>query len=123
MGRTNRPLNPNKGIGFYHVITRTVGREFLLHEEEKEEFARLMRKASAYCGIEVMTHVVMSNHYHLLIEVPARRELSEPEVLARVQAQVGAARYTAICREIARLRKRGGEKGRRWSSARGRAGA
>ncbi|MFO1490540.1 MAG: transposase [Kiritimatiellia bacterium] len=113
MPKTKRALNPDNGIGFYHVINRTVGREFLFQEEEKEEFTRLLRKAAAYSGIEIVTHVVMSNHYHALIEVPARRELSEPEILARVQAQVGAERYTAICREVARLRKMGGEVGER----------
>ena len=107
MAKTKRALNPNNGIGFYHVINRTVGREFLLQAEEKEEFTRLLRKAATYSGIEIVTHVVMSNHYHALIEVPARRELSEPEILARVQAQVGAERYTAICREVAQLRKMG----------------
>ena len=113
MPKTKRALNPNNGKGFYHVISRTVGREFLFEEQEKEEFTRLLRKAAAYCGIEILTHAVMSNHYHVLIEVPERRELSESEILARVQAQVSAERYTAICREVDQLRRMGGEVGER----------
>ena len=113
MPKTKRALNPNNGKGFYHVINRTVGREFLFEEQEKEEFTRLLRKAAAYCGIEILTHAVMSNHYHVLIEVPERRELSESEILARVQAQVSAERYTAICREVEQLRQMGGDIGER----------
>ena len=47
MPKTKRALNPNNGKGFYHVINRTVGREFRFEEQEKEEFTRLLRKAAA----------------------------------------------------------------------------
>ena len=76
MARTKLALNPNNGSGFYHVMTRTVAREFLLKDHEKDEFTRLMRKAAAFCGVEILTHAVMSNHYHLLIFVPPPQELS-----------------------------------------------
>ncbi len=82
MPRTKRALNPNQnGAGFYHVINRTVAGEFLFQDAEKEEFTRLMRKTAAYCGIKILTHVVMSNHYHILIEVPVRKPLSEEDML------------------------------------------
>ena len=76
MARTKLALNPNNGSGFYHVMTRTVAREFLLKDHEKDEFIRLMRKVAAFCGVEILTHAVMSNHYHLLIFVPPPQELS-----------------------------------------------
>ncbi|MFO1524315.1 MAG: transposase [Kiritimatiellia bacterium] len=111
MPRTKRALNPNQnGAGFYHVINRTVAGDFLFQDAEKEEFTRLMRKTAAYCGIKILTHVVMSNHYHILIEVPVRKPMSEAEVLQRVKAQVSAQRHAAIVREIARLRKCAGER-------------
>lgn len=110
MPKTARILHPNPdGAGFYHVINRTVANEFLFQEEEKEEFTRLMRKTAAFTGIEILTHVVMSNHYHILLDVPARRELSEPEILARYQANVSATQYISVVRELARHRKSGNE--------------
>lgn len=113
MPKTKRALNPNNGSGFYHVITRTVAREFLLKEREKDEFTRLMRKAAAFCGVEILTHAVMSNHYHLLVFIPPRVELPEAEVLRRVKAQVSAGHYHLILREIDQLRHLGGEVGER----------
>jgi putative transposase len=109
MARTRRALNPNNGSGFYHVITRTVGGEFLLGDEEKEVFTSLLRKTAAFCGIEIVTHVVMSNHYHVLLEVPARRELSESEILTRYQAQVSEAQYKAVVGELQVHRRTGNE--------------
>ena len=110
MARTKRALNPN-GAGYYHVISRTVAREFLLQEAEKEELARRMRGAAAFCGVEIITHALMSNHYHLLVFVPPRKDLSEAEILRRVEAQVGAEHYQILVREIAQLRQLGGEIG------------
>ena len=31
-----------------------------------------MRKAEAFSGVRVLTYAVMSNHFHLLVEVPER---------------------------------------------------
>jgi REP element-mobilizing transposase RayT len=56
----------------YHVISRVVNREFVLGREEKEHFVRLMRLYERFCGVRVLTFAVMSNHFHILLEVPAR---------------------------------------------------
>lgn len=109
MARTKRALNPNHGIGFYHVISRTVGGEFMFRDVEKEAIVRLMRKAEVFCGVQILTYAVMSNHYHILVSVPPREDLSEEETLARVKEQVGPDRYRALVAEIALLRKHGGE--------------
>ena len=47
----------------------------------------------------------MSNHFHLLCEVPQARELSEAELLERIQAAYGPARRQALEQELARLRQ------------------
>ena len=58
----------------YHCISRVVNREFVLHREEKERFVALMRDYERFCQVQVMTFVVMSNHFHILLEVPAAPE-------------------------------------------------
>jgi len=71
----------------YHCMSRIVGGQHLLWpEEEREHFRRLMRPLARFCGIEIITHAVMSNHFHLLIRVPPLRELSDREVLERARA-------------------------------------
>ena len=48
-----------------------VNREFVLQREEKEKFVELMRAYEAFSQVRVLTFCVMSNHFHLLVEVPA----------------------------------------------------
>jgi putative transposase len=58
------------GLSYYHCLSRIVGREFLLGDEEKEHFVVLMRKLEAFHGVRAVTYCVMSNHFHLLLEIP-----------------------------------------------------
>ena len=44
---------------------------------------------SAFCGLEVITYCMMANHFHLLIRVPAARELSDSELLQRTEGFYG----------------------------------
>jgi len=56
----------------YHVMSRTVGGEFLLDDEAKEAFRRMMWRMSRFAGVEVLTYCVMDNHFHVLVRVPER---------------------------------------------------
>ena len=58
----------------YHCISRVVGREFLLGPSEREHFVKLMRLYEDFGHLRVLTYCVMSNHFHILVEVPARPE-------------------------------------------------
>lgn len=58
------------GLSYYHCLSRIVGRDFLLGDEEKEHFVVLLRKLEAFHGVRAVTYCVMSNHFHLLLEIP-----------------------------------------------------
>ena len=58
----------------YHCVSRIVWKEYVLGEAEKTEFVRLMRKWEAFSQVRVLTFCVMSNHFHILVEVPERPE-------------------------------------------------
>ena len=62
----------NAPIAHYHCISRVVDRRFALGDDEKEHFLRLMRGYEAFCGVRVVSFCLMSNHFHLLVEVPRR---------------------------------------------------
>jgi REP element-mobilizing transposase RayT len=64
-----------QGLSYYHIISRVVDRRFILGDEERELFVVLMRKLEAFLGLRVVTYVVMSNHFHLLVEEPDREDL------------------------------------------------
>ena len=53
----------------YHACGRIVGRAFLLGEEEREHFRMLMRMCEKFTGCRVLTYCLMSNHFHILLEV------------------------------------------------------
>jgi hypothetical protein len=47
----------------YHVMSRTVNGEFLFGPTEKEAFRRMMWRRAAFSGVEVLTYMVMDNHF------------------------------------------------------------
>ena len=55
----------------YHCVSRVVNRDFVLKREEKDRFVDLMRCYEAFSQVQVLTFCVMSNHFHILLEVPA----------------------------------------------------
>jgi hypothetical protein len=71
-------------VGYYHCISRVVDGQFVLGEAEKEELVTLMRSYEGFCGVKVVTYAVMSNHFHILVQVPqrpARQQLPSDEQL------------------------------------------
>ena len=98
-----------EGQSFYHCVSRVVGRQFIFQtaghgSPEAERFVLLMRRLEAFSGVRVLTYALMSNHFHLLCEVPQAQELSEVELLERIQAGYGPARRQALGSQSLRLR-------------------
>lgn len=55
----------------YHVMARGDRREaIVLDDEDRRTFVRTLGEASERAGFRVHAYVLMSNHYHLLIETP-----------------------------------------------------
>ena len=72
------------GSAVYHCISRVVGGQMLLDDQGKEKLMSLLGKLAEFCGVEVITYCMMSNHFHLLLRVPTRVELSDAELLAKM---------------------------------------
>jgi putative transposase len=75
--------------GYYHCITRCIERRFILQDEEKEYLRKLMRRLEEFSGIQVLTYVLMSNHIHMLLDVPERLAVEEKELLRRCRVLYG----------------------------------
>ena len=69
--------------GLYHCMSRTVNGEFLLKEADREAFRRQMWKVAEYCGVQVLTYTILSNHFHIVVRVPVRGPVSDEELLRR----------------------------------------
>ncbi|MEM7393388.1 MAG: transposase, partial [Verrucomicrobiota bacterium] len=65
-------------------MSRVVNREFVLGKEEKEQFRRLMRRLEMFTGLNVLTYAILDNHFHILLHVPKREELSDEEIFKRL---------------------------------------
>jgi putative transposase len=73
----------DEGREFYHVWSKAVNGEWLFHRVEKEVFMRMMWQVAEFTGIRIITFKILSNHFHIVLEVPKREELSDEELLRR----------------------------------------
>jgi putative transposase len=65
--RTRRiKLAAETGEAVYHCISRTVNGEWLFDAADKESFRRQLWAVADYCGVEVLTWTILSNHFHAL---------------------------------------------------------
>ncbi len=67
-----------EAVAYYHVVSRCYDRKFLLEAEEKAFLLKQMRRYEALHGVRVVTYCIMTNHFHLLVEVPPRPTGSGP---------------------------------------------
>lgn len=70
----------------YHCVSRVVDRNFVLGSDEKEKFRMFMRMMENFSGCQVLSYCVMSNHFHILLEVPPfpKAGISDAELLRRL---------------------------------------
>jgi putative transposase len=80
-------------VAYYHCVSRVVDRKFILGDEEKDKLVAFMRTYERLYGLRVLAYCVMSNHFHILVEVPKRlaeEELPDDATLvAKVRACLG----------------------------------
>ena len=96
----------------YHCISRVVGRSFLLDADEREHFRMLMRMCEKFTGCRVLSYCLMSNHFHLLLEVVPMpvSGISNQQLLERLgvfYSEVQVAEIALELEEAAIVRVRG----------------
>ena len=97
----------------YHLISRIANRAFYLGEDERTRFVARMWRVAYFSCVEVLAYCVMSNHFHILAYIPAPRDLSEEEVLARVRTLYVGEKLAEFEREWAALVRSGDVEWRR----------
>jgi REP element-mobilizing transposase RayT len=82
----------------------------VLGREEKERFVQLMRLYEEFCGVQVLSYCVMSNHFHVLVEVPLRpaEGLADREFFRRLALLYSEAEVEDV-RGLLRERKKAGD--------------
>ena len=84
----------------------------MLEVDEREHFRMLMRMCEKFTGCRVLSYCLMSNHFHLLLEVPPMPEggISDQELLERLGVFYSEVQVAEIAKEMedaAVLRVRG----------------
>jgi putative transposase len=95
-------LDSEREMAVYHCMTRTVNGERLLDDVAKEVMRKQLWQVADYCGLEIITYAIMSNHFHVLVRVPQMVPLADTELIRRYRVlypkptQFQAARFEAI---------------------------
>jgi len=108
--RRRRILGRNK-TNYYHLMSRVVSGDFLLGDEEKVFFRNTMRKLERFMGVKILTYCIMTNHFHILLEVPEVKDLSDEEILDRIKGLNSKKREREIVREYILLKNEADETG------------
>jgi hypothetical protein len=84
-----------------------------MEDGERRKFEGLMKSYAEYCGVVVLAWTVLSNHFHLLVEVPPCEPdaVSDEELLRRVRTVYHGARLRLFEEEFARAAALGGAAG------------
>jgi REP element-mobilizing transposase RayT len=74
----------------------------LLEADEREHFRMLMRMCEKFTGCRVLSYCLMSNHFHLLLEVPPLPEggISNQELMKRLGVFYSEAQVAEIAKEM-----------------------
>ena len=90
----------------YHCVSRVVDRRFVFGDVEREHFRMLMRMQENFSGCRVLSYCIMSNHFHILLEVPPMPEggISDAELLKRLAAIYTEAFVEEVAKELATAR-------------------
>jgi putative transposase len=99
-------------VAYYHCLSRVVDRRFVLGELEREKFVELLRAYETFCQVRVVTYCVLSNHFHVLLEVPQRPKdaaLSDEELLGRLKAIYSPMQLAAVRSQLQLFRAAGAQ--------------
>jgi hypothetical protein len=95
----------------YHCISRVVDRNFVFGVRERDVFRKILRQVEAFSGVRVITWTILSNHFHVLLEVPPKPAvpLTDDEILERCRCLYAPRSMDAIAWEFQNAQRIGGE--------------
>lgn len=85
----------------YHCYSRIVGGDYLIDELGQAIFHSLMWKRAAFGGIQIISFVILSGHYHIVARVLTTSPLTDAELLERVANYYGqTSRQAKLLRKL-----------------------
>ncbi len=115
--RTSRFISPSaeRSPAIYHCISRVVDRDFKFGRIERDVFVRMMREYEEFCDVQVLSYCVMSNHFHVLIEVPPKVKgapvpMSDEAFLSKIEKFYSRMYFLDVKQMLERFRDGGSDK-------------
>ena len=66
-------------------------------------------RVTAFSGVKVLTYTLMDNHFHMLIQVPARIEVGDDELLRRLAILYQGDAWDVVLKQYERIKESGSE--------------
>jgi putative transposase len=76
-------ITADEGAAVYHCMSRSVNGERLFDDVAKEVLRKQFWQVADYCGVQITTYAILSNHFHVLVRVPQKIALPDTELLRR----------------------------------------
>ena len=92
-------------IAHYHIISRTVGQQFLLGDVEKDKLVQIIRYFARIFFVKINAYCIMSNHFHLVVQTLPGHLFSDEEVVRRMRLHMQD-KETFTPEEIRKARKK-----------------
>ncbi len=109
-------IKAEDGEAVYHCMTRTVNGERVIDDTAKEVLRKQLWLTADFCGVQILTHAILSNHFHVLVKVPQKTVPSDDELLRRYKLlHPKPTQYQTERLEVIALQLRnGGPEGEAW---------
>ena len=93
----------------YHCVSRVVDRRFVFGDAEREQFRIYLRMYENFTGCRILSYCLMSNHFHILLEVPPMPAggISDEELLKRLRAIYSEGVVAVVAKELQEARAEG----------------
>ena len=88
------------GAGYYHCMSRIIEQRMILGKAEKERFLKLMFNLAAFGDLSILTYCVMTNHFHILIHVPQRQDVTDDVLIRRLRFIMPHYQVELIARQL-----------------------
>ena len=70
----------------YHLISRVAHRAYFLDEGERTRLVDFVRRVAEFSGVKLLAYSVMSNHFHVFVNIGRPEPLSDAEIVRRYRA-------------------------------------
>lgn len=95
------------GNACYHVMSRCAFQHFAIDDESKTMFIKILRRSEFFSGVHVLNFCVMDNHFHVLVNVPKRKPVSDAELRKKIRVLYGEIKARSIFKRWEELGDKG----------------